>query len=581
MNSIKLGLAKGIVELHEYRDVWKDYAHDAIDTLKHILKDDCIDIQHFGSTSIETMISKPIIDLVVGMKHLDDVLKYIKELEEVGFYYRKEASRPHEYLFASGSYYENTGDLQTHFIHVVEYGSNVWSNYLLFRDYLRSHPKAVEDYTKLKIQLKALHQTNNDRSAYTEGKNEFVHETLQAGILERYVDKDADIIAHKKQIVIDDKDTLINSITHDKTNNNIYMDIIILGDTSLVDLDYVIKGYIECGDNEFKLIALPRQWHLSNESIQDVLKNYLSMNIKTIDTFEHYHIRTMERIDAGWSFDQKFKAITDHNEVFFMRIYDLRKGERVKQGFILMQELADHGISMIKPIEIGQCEEGIYTLQSWLEGFESREYIPQQSFDVQYQLGISAGKMLQNIHRIPAPKNERSWSDKFNRKVSKKIEDYLNNPIHVEHFDVLIDFINEHRYLFDDRPQTYHHGDYHTGNMMIDDGQLVIIDFDRFDFGDPWEEFNRIVWCAQLSPHFASGMIDGYFDDHVPDNFWPLLLLYIGSNLLSSVPWAHQFGDEQVKIMLDQAQEVTAWYNNFTSIIPSWYNSHKDLDPKK
>jgi hypothetical protein len=40
--------------------------------------------------------------------------------------------------------------------------------------------------------------------------------------------------------------------------------------------------------------------------------------------------------------------------------------------------------------------------------------------------------------------------------------------------------------------------------MMIGrDRQLYIIDFNRSDFGDPWEEFNRIVWCAQAAPVFA------------------------------------------------------------------------------
>lgn len=56
---------------------------------------------------------------------------------------------------------------------------------------------------------------------------------------------------------------------------------------------------------------------------------------------------------------------------------------------------------------------------------------------------------------------------------------------------------------------------------MIDrNGKLQIIDFDRYDFGDPWEEFNRIVWCAQKSPLFASGMVNGYFDGDVPPEFW-------------------------------------------------------------
>ena len=48
------------------------------------------------------------------------------------------------------------------------------------------------------------------------------------------------------------------------------------------------------------------------------------------------------------------------------------------------------------------------------------------------------------------------------------------------------------------------------GNMIIDrEGKLCIIDFNRCDYGDPWEDFKRIVWNAQKVPRFASGMISG------------------------------------------------------------------------
>ena len=87
-----------------------------------------------------------------------------------------------------------------------------------------------------------------------------------------------------------------------------------------------------------------------------------------------------------------------------------------------------------------------------------------------------------------------------------KIKKYGECPIKYENGQAFIDYINENRHLLKDRPQVYQHGDYHIGNMMIDrDGQLHVIDFNRNDYGDPWEEFNRIVWCAQKAPLFASG----------------------------------------------------------------------------
>ena len=84
------------------------------------------------------------------------------------------------------------------------------------------------------------------------------------------------------------------------------------------------------------------------------------------------------------------------------------------------------------------------------------------------------------------------------------------------------------------------------------DKQLYIIDFNRTDFGDPWEEFNRIVWCAEASPLFATGMVNGYFDYDVPIQFWKLLALYVSSNTLSYAKGAYIVAgsDENPNIIL-------------------------------
>lgn len=101
--------------------------------------------------------------------------------------------------------------------------------------------------------------------------------------------------------------------------------------------------------------------------------------------------------------------------------------------------------------------------------------------------------------------------------------------------------------------------------------ELFIIDFDRFDFGDPWEEFNRIVWCVQASPYFATGMVNGYFDGQVPLDFWKLLAFYIASNTLSSIPWSIPFGEDELNIMIKQASDVIEWYDGMENLVPTWY----------
>ena len=149
---------------------------------------------------------------------------------------------------------------------------------------------------------------------------------------------------------------------------------------------------------------------------------------------------------------------------------------------------------------------------------------------------------------------------------------YSECPVKFNGDDSVIEYIENNRQLFKSRPQCFQHGDYHIGNMMIDEnGALQIIDFDRFDFGDPWEEFNRIVWSAQASPLFASGMVDGYFENDVPFEFWKLLLLYICSNTLSSLPWAIPFGEKEIQTMLNQTKDIMDWYDNLQTVVPKWY----------
>ena len=279
-----------------------------------------------------------------------------------------------------------------------------------------------------------------------------------------------------------------------------------------------------------------------------------------------------EIINKGWSGDKKYRVSSSDGSVYLLRISPLAKHERRKREFDKMCEVAKLGIPMAAPLEFGICDEGVYTIEGYIEGFDAEEYLPTLSSDTQYSYGLDAGKILAKIHTLPAPDDIPYWEDRFNAKIDRKIAMYQACDLKYERGHLFLKYIEDNRRLLANRPQTYQHGDYHIGNMMIDkNGVLNIIDFDRDDYGDPWEEFNRIVWCAQAAPDFARGMVDGYFSHNVPIDFWRLLALYICSNTLSSLPWAIPFGDDEVKVMRRQADEILQWYDNMTNIVPTWY----------
>jgi aminoglycoside phosphotransferase (APT) family kinase protein len=279
-----------------------------------------------------------------------------------------------------------------------------------------------------------------------------------------------------------------------------------------------------------------------------------------------------ELIDKGWSGDKKYKVTTADGKTYLYRVSPMEQYERKRQEYEYQKKVSELGIPMCLPIEFGQNEEGVYSLQNFIFGKDAEDAIKEIDEEKVYSYGLDAGRILKKIHSMKAPDNAPDWAERFNAKIDRKLKMYAECPLKYENGDYFIKFIASHRHLLSARPQSYQHGDYHIGNMMIgDDGVLYVIDFNRCDVGDPWEEFNRIVWCAQASPLFASGMVDGYFDGEPPMEFWELLALYIASNTLSSLPWAIPFGEKEIRTMKNQAKEVLEWYDNMKNPVPRWY----------
>ena len=283
---------------------------------------------------------------------------------------------------------------------------------------------------------------------------------------------------------------------------------------------------------------------------------------------------SVDEVNKGWSEDKKFHIKTKDNKNLLLRICYVSQYEKKKKEFEIIKDLNKKSLNMSVAIDYGICNAGesVYSLYSWINGYDAREKLSSFSKEEQYNLRVVSGKYLKEIHSIPADNNIETWEERFNKKIDIKIDRYKNCGIVLENDDKIISYLEENRELLKNRPQCFQHGDYHIGNMIITgNNELGIIDFNRFDYGDPWEEFNRIVWSAEVSPEFASGYINGYFENKVPNDFFKLMLLYISSNQISAVGWAKSFGEKEIAIAINQTKRVIQWYDNYKSYIPSWY----------
>ena len=173
-----LGLRRGTVALYPHETEWEEEAARTIRLLKEILGDAASDMQHVGSTAVKSIMAKPIVDIAVAAEDFGRVLALREPLERAGFYYRP-GSLEGQLLFAKGSFYEGTGELQTHFIHVVKQDGEDWRNYIRFRDYLNGVPRAAKEYETLKLSLARACPEDARREKYLAGKHAFIVRNLR------------------------------------------------------------------------------------------------------------------------------------------------------------------------------------------------------------------------------------------------------------------------------------------------------------------------------------------------------------------------------------------------------------------
>ncbi|MDD3051846.1 MAG: GrpB family protein [Candidatus Cloacimonetes bacterium] len=166
-----IGLEKNVVKLVEYQSEWISAFKKEADRIASFLNDEIVDIQHIGSTAIEGMTAKPIIDMLVGVKKLERIISDKSLLENKDYTYRENHSTPERLFFIKGKDFK-----RTHHIHIVEWGSREWYDKICFRDYLIDNPSVADEYQLLKQKLAEKFRDN--RENYTSGKSDFINMIL-------------------------------------------------------------------------------------------------------------------------------------------------------------------------------------------------------------------------------------------------------------------------------------------------------------------------------------------------------------------------------------------------------------------
>ncbi|MET0306586.1 MAG: GrpB family protein [Solirubrobacterales bacterium] len=127
-------------------------------------------IHHVGSTAVDGLDAKPIIDILVGVESLDASRSAFEPLAQLGYMYAPYlADEMHWFCKPHPS-------RRTHHLHLAPVSGQRYRDELEFRDRLRASPDLVGRYAKLKRRLAARFE--HDREGYTEAKTAFIAAAL-------------------------------------------------------------------------------------------------------------------------------------------------------------------------------------------------------------------------------------------------------------------------------------------------------------------------------------------------------------------------------------------------------------------
>lgn len=138
-----------------YNENWPMMFESERAKIQDALKDNCLEVYHIGSTSVPGLDAKPKIDIIVVSKDREGV---IPKMELIGYRYKGEWNIPFKYGFTK------RGELDVNLHMFFDKNHPEIELNLGFRDYLKTHPEALEAYRNIKYEILS------DPSSHTRGE---------------------------------------------------------------------------------------------------------------------------------------------------------------------------------------------------------------------------------------------------------------------------------------------------------------------------------------------------------------------------------------------------------------------------
>ena len=154
-----------------YDPAWEGTFRRIRERVVAALGDLVVGVEHVGSTAVPGLAAKPIVDVDVIVRRVEDVPQSIRALAAIGYAHLGDLG------IAGREAFRAPADLPRHHLYLCAVATPELRAHLTFRDALRADPALAQRYADLKRALAERHR--DDRDAYTEGKSAFIRSVLR------------------------------------------------------------------------------------------------------------------------------------------------------------------------------------------------------------------------------------------------------------------------------------------------------------------------------------------------------------------------------------------------------------------
>lgn len=148
-----------------YDPKWKNEFQKIKSYLEKALENSIITIEHVGSTSVEGLSAKPIIDIDVVIKDYDNFEDVKSRLGRLGYHHEGDLGIKCREAFR----YDEKPEFMTHHLYVCPQDSDELKRHIAFRDYLRTYREERDKYSEIKLQAAKRYPTDIDSYIETKG----------------------------------------------------------------------------------------------------------------------------------------------------------------------------------------------------------------------------------------------------------------------------------------------------------------------------------------------------------------------------------------------------------------------------